>query len=357
METKILIVDDSLTDRFIINNMLSEFTVLQAEDGKEAMQIIDQNLDLDLIILDLNMPVMNGFQVLETLNSDSKYEKIRTIILTNFDEIDDEIRGLELGAVDYIRKPVSIKSLKIRIDIHLKLKGIQKKVEQDNVVLDAMVAAKTKELVITRDITIHALVGLLEVRNFESYNHTMRTQLMMNKLCRHLQTLKPYKNIMTEEYLMLLTTTTPLHDIGKVGIPDDILLKPGKLTTEEFEIMKRHVNFGVIALQNELTANEVTPDFIKTAIEIVQNHHERFDGKGYPQGISGKNIPLPGRLMAVIDVFDALISKRVYKEAFGYEESIQIIKDGSGTQFDPEIVQAFLEISEEIRQISAQYLQ
>jgi putative two-component system response regulator len=357
MVVKILIVDDSRTDRLIINNMLTEFLVLQAENGLEAMRIIDENLDIDLIILDLNMPIMNGFQVLETLRGDPKYEKMRVIILTNFDEIENEIRGLEMGAVDYIRKPVNMKSLRIRIDIHLKLKSIQKKIEQDNVLLDAMVAAKTKELVITRDITIHALVGLLEVRNFESFNHTMRTQLMMNRLCRHLQTKDQFRDIMTDYYVSMLTTTAPLHDIGKVGIPDQILLKPGKLTVEEFTIMKKHVDFGVIALQSELVPNEIVPDFIKTAIEIVQNHHERFDGLGYPRGIKGKDIPLPGRLMAIIDVFDALISRRVYKLAFGYEESLEIIKTANGTQFDPEIVQAFLEISEEIRQISKQYLQ
>lgn len=357
MNAKILIVDDSRTDRFIISTMLSEFLVLQAENGKEALKIIDENLDLDLIILDLNMPVMSGFQLLEILRDTPKYEKMRVIILTNFDEIENEIRGLELGAVDYIRKPVNMKSLRIRIDIHLKLRGIQKKIEQDNAYLDAMVAAKTRELVVTRDITIHALVGLLEVRNFESFNHTMRTQLMMDRLCRHLQAKEEFRDILSNHYIQIITTTTPLHDIGKVGIPDHILLKPGKLTTEEFTIMKKHVDYGVIALQNELVANQIVPDFIVTAIDIVQNHHERFDGKGYPRGIAGKAIPLPGRLMAVIDVFDALISKRVYKEAFGYEESLQIIKAGTGTQFDPDIVQAFLEISDEIRQISIQYLQ
>lgn len=357
MNSKILIVDDSKTDRLIISNMLTEFDVLEAENGLEAMKVIDQNLDLDLIILDLNMPVMDGFQVLQILRTNPIYTNMRVIILTNFDEIENEIRGLELGAVDYIRKPINMQSLRIRIDIHLRLRGIQKKVEEDNALLDAMVAAKTKELVVTRDITIHALVGLLEVRNIESFNHTMRTQLMMNRLCCHLREKPHFHDIMTEEYIQLLTTTTPLHDIGKVGIPDQILLKPAKLTSEEFTIMKKHVDFGVTALQSELTANEVVPDFIKTAIEIVQNHHERFDGLGYPRGIKGKDIPLPGRLMAIIDVFDALISRRVYKLAFGYEESIEIIKQAIGTQFDPEIAEAFLEISDEIRQISKQYLQ
>jgi len=357
VSAKILIVDDSATDRLIIGNMLKDFEVISAGNGKEALAIIDNNLDIDLIILDLNMPIMNGFEVLRVLRDEKKYEKLRVIILTNFDEIDNEIRGLELGAVDYIRKPVNIKSLRIRIDIHLKLKGIQKKVEQDNVVLDAMVAEKTRELALTRDITIHALVGLLEVRNFESFNHTMRTQLMMKMLCEYLQKTDKYKTIMTDSYINELTTTTPLHDIGKVGIPDAILLKPGKLTTDEFTIMKKHVDFGVLALESGLMSREIMPNFIKTAILIVQNHHEKFDGSGYPLGLSGENIPLPGRLMAIIDVFDALISKRVYKEAFGYEESINIIKSSIGTHFDPEIAQAFLSIIDQIYINTKQYLQ
>jgi putative two-component system response regulator len=264
---------------------------------------------------------------------------------------------LELGAVDYIRKPVNIQSLQIRIAIHLKLKYIQKKVEHDNFILDAMVATKTRELVATRDITIHALVGLLEVRNVESFNHTMRTQLMMMKLCKHLQRKEKYHEIMTDAYIRELVTTTPLHDIGKVGIPDAILLKPGKLTFDEFEIMKKHVDFGVNALQNELTDSENVPTFINSAIEIIKYHHEKFDGSGYPQGLIGDKIPLPGRLMAIIDVFDALISKRVYKDAFGYDESIQIIKSSIGSHFDPEIGEAFLEIIDEIKIITLEYMQ
>lgn len=357
MLPKILIVDDSKTDRLIIMNMLKEFNVFSAGNGKEALDFIEKDPDIDLIILDLNMPIMNGFELLEVLRSNKKYEKLRVIILTNFDEIDNEIKGLELGAVDYIRKPVNIQSLRIRIDIHLKLKGIQKKIEQDNVILDSLVAAKTVELALTRDVTIHALVGLLEVRNFESFNHTMRTQLMMQMLCHHLQTKDKYKDIMNDAYIKELAQTTPLHDIGKVGIPDAILLKPGKLTPEEFTIMKKHVEYGVIALKSGLKSKEAMPSFIHTAIEIVENHHEKFDGSGYPKGLKGTDIPLPGRLMAIIDVFDALISKRVYKEAFDYNESIDIIKAGIGKHFDPEIAQAFLSIIDKIHLMTQKYMQ
>jgi len=355
LKYKILIVDDSLTDRMIISNMLKEFDILTATNGAEAMETIDRNLDIDLIILDLNMPVMTGFAVLERLRSDVRYAGLRVIILTNFDEIENEIRGLELGAVDYIRKPVNIQSLRIRIDIHLKLKSMQKKVEADNVVLDSLVAERTRELVGTRDITIHALVGLLEVRNYESYNHTIRTQKMMHRLCEHLQTKPKFMEILTDAYVRELTTTTPLHDIGKVGIPDHILLKPGKLTPEEFEVIKKHVDYGVIALQNEVVGDALVPSFVKTAIDIIGGHHEKYDGTGYPKGLKGEQISLPGRLMAVIDVFDALISKRVYKEAFSYDTSVAIIREGAGTHFDPDVAFAFLEIVDDIRTIAEQY--
>lgn len=175
MDTKILIVDDSATDRAIIRSMLDDFDVTTACDGVEAMELIDRTSDLDLIILDLNMPNMNGFEVLNRLRFDARYSKIRTIILTNYDEVDNEIAGLRLGAVDYIRKPVNLESLRVRMDIHVKLKNIQKQIERDNEALDTLVLQKTRELLATRSITIHALVGLLEVRNVESCNHTLRT--------------------------------------------------------------------------------------------------------------------------------------------------------------------------------------
>lgn len=356
MNTKILVVDDSVTDRLIISTMLTDYETLTACDGLEAMELIAQNPDIDLVILDLNMPRMNGFEVLEAIHKNPEYQQIRTIILTNYDEIDNEVKGLELGAVDYIRKPLNIESLLIRINIHIKLKRVQKMIEEENERLDAMVLKKTREVAATRDITIQALLGLLEVRNVESSKHTIRTQLIMKVLCDHLRKKDKYKNILTEAYFQELVTTTPLHDIGKVGIPDNILLKPGKLTADEFTVMKKHVNYGVDALQNELYSGEDVPSFIKTAMEIVGTHHEKFDGTGYPMGLKGEEIPLPGRLMAIIDVYDALTSERVYKPAYDFDYSIDLIKSESGKHFDPDIVAGFLEIQECIIEISRKYL-
>ncbi|MBN7772360.1 HD-GYP domain-containing protein [Clostridium aminobutyricum] len=222
--------------------------------------------------------------------------------------------------------------------------------------LNIIVLKKTIELIATRDITIHALIGLLEVRDIESSNHTIRTQKMMETLCGHLRTKELYKQQLTRSYIDELVATTPLHDIGKVGIPDKILLKPAKLTADEFELMKKHVNYGVEALKNESYCEDDMPSFIKTAIEIVSAHHERYDGTGYPLGLSGEAIPLPGRLMAIIDVYDALMSKRVYKPAYEHKDTIEIIKSQIGRHFDPHIVNGFLEIEEKIYQIWCQYL-
>ncbi|OEF97172.1 HD domain-containing phosphohydrolase [Desulfuribacillus alkaliarsenatis] len=357
MVSKILIVDDSSTDRLIISGMLYDYDIVTACDGREAMQLIAKDPHIDLMILDLNMPIMNGFEVLNEIKRNPAYKEIRTIILTNSDEVDNEVKGLKLGAVDYIRKPLNIESLRIRIDIHLRLKDAQRKMEQDNERLDAMVAKKTRELVATRDITIHALVGLLEVRNVESSNHTIRTKKIMRVLCRHLQKKEAYRDILTDEYINELVTTTPLHDIGKVGIPDRILLKPDRLTDEEYTIMKKHVVYGVQALKDEIHDEKDIPSFIKTAIEIAGSHHEKFDGTGYPLGLSGESIPLPGRLMAIIDVYDALMSKRVYKPAYDSSRTIQYITEQSGKHFDPAIVQGFLEVKDEIIAISLEHIQ
>jgi putative two-component system response regulator len=358
MITKILVVDDSTTDLLIIKNMLNDFEVLIATNGRDALNIIDRNPDIHLAILDLNMPVMNGFDVLKTLKAaPDKYSHIRVIILTNLDEVESEIKGLELGAIDYIRKPINLRALRVRINIHNNLLKMQREVEATNLILDERVAKATKELVVTRDITIHALVGLIEARNFESYNHIMRTQQMMNHLCQHLSKKKEFNTILTPDYIYELVNTCPLHDIGKVAIPDSILLKPGRLTPEEYDKMKRHVEFGVLALKKELNLDENVPSFIKTALEIVGYHHEKFDGTGYPNGLKGLDIPLPGRLMAVIDVFDALINERVYKKAFTLEESVRIIKESIGTHFDPVIGLGFLEIIDEIAEINRRYTQ
>lgn len=350
MTEKILIVDDSKVDVIMIQSILSDYELKVAYDGMEALNILEQNPDIDLMILDLNMPNMNGFEVLEIMQRVPQYQKIITLILTNSDELENEIKGLGLGAVDYIRKPLNLESLRKRIEIHVKLKTVSNQLERNNASLEKIVQKRTEELILTRNITINALIGLLEARDIESSNHTKRTQLMIEALCRQLSEKPKFNHILTEQYAQEIVDTAPLHDIGKVGIPDNILLKPGRLDEEEYKIMQQHVNFGTDALKYEVQDIEV-PDFIKTAIACIGGHHEKYDGSGYPLGLKGEAIPLPGRLMAIADVYDAIISKRVYKEAFRHEVALEYIQEQKGVHFDPEIVEAFLEIEDQIQQI------
>jgi len=349
MGIKILVVDDSRTDMAIVKNILSDYDLLYAHDGKEAMSIIKKDPYVDLLILDLNMPKMDGFEVLEAIQRDANYKKLTIIILTNYEDIENEIRGLDLGATDYIRKPINIGSLRKRIEVHTNLINARKELEET-------IRNRTKELVLTRDMTIHALVGLLEVRNIESSNHAKRTQWMIKALCEHMRYRDKYIYILTDSFIEELFSTAPLHDIGKVGIPDCILLKPDKLTNAEFEIMKRHTTYGVNALKYESDAS-TTISFIDAAIEIIGTHHEKFDGSGYPNGLKGEAIPLSGRIMAIVDVYDALVNKRIYKSAFNHEDALKIIAKEKGKHFDPDIVDAFLDIEKTIKDIACKYFQ
>jgi len=356
MNTTILIVDDSKTDMMLIKNMLFDYNLLLACDGLEALGIIDTNHNIDLMILDLNMPRMNGFDVLEAMQKGPVAKRIPTMILTNYDEIENEVKGLNMGAVDYIRKPLNMQSVRKRVEIHMNLRRALKSIEEHNQLLEEKVYARTRELIMTRDITIHALLGLLEVRNLESSNHTVRTQWMMKILCEHLKSKARYANLLKEEYITELVQTAPLHDIGKVGVPDNILLKPGAFNPEEYELMKKHTTYGVEALSVGPKLGR-TAGFIHTAIEIVATHHEKYDGTGYPSGVKGEDIPLSGRLMAIIDVYDALTNKRVYKDACSHEEALGIMRQERNKHFDPELLDAFFEIESDIRQIAGKYIQ
>ena len=353
MNAKILIVDDSATDRLIISNILKDCELFTACDGLEAMAILMKQ-EIDLIILDLNMPRMNGFQVLEELKHSMILSAIPVIILTNYDETENEIKGLSLGALDYVRKPLNLESLRKRIEIHISIKNTQKMIKKRKDDLEKIVLERTKELILTRDITIHALTNLLEVRNLESSNHCKRMQMMVRAFCQHLSKKPEFEKILTEEYLDELYKTSPLHDIGKVGIPDCILLKPGRLNEEEFEIMKKHTTYGMEALNYDAGIIDI-PSFIKRAIEVAATYHEWYNGGGYPSGLQGKDIPLSGRIVAIIDVYDALTSKRVYKPAISHEKAMEIIKGESGTHFDAELVGYFMEIEEEIIHISKDF--
>lgn len=354
MASRLLVVDDSKTDMALICSFLSDYDPIRAWDGREAMTLLETRPDVDLMILDLNMPVMNGFEVLEALRPMPESSKPAVLILTNHDETENEIRGLDLGAVDYIRKPLNFSSLRKRIEVHLSLRRARRRIEQSNEVLEQTVRQRTHEIEETRAVTIHALLGLLEVRNIESSNHAQRTQWIIRALAEKLREHPDYQPILTDAYIQDLFDTAPLHDIGKVGIPDHILLKPGPLAYEEYEVMKQHVRHGVDALTRSLGDREPAA-FLRIAIDLVASHHEWFDGSGYPAGLSGVEIPLCGRLMAVVDVYDAMTGKRVYKPAMSHEEVIRLMQRSRGHQFDPIIIDAFLSIEQQVREIAHRF--
>lgn len=343
----ILAIDDSLTDLTMIQQFLPNHQVLVAGDGEQGLQMLDRHPETDLVLLDLSMPKMNGFEFLDQCKL--LRLEIPVIILTNSEEVDKEIQGLGKGAVDYIRKPLNFRSLQKRIDVQLRLEYATRQIKAHNRQLEELVEKRTMEIRKINGITINALVRLLEVRNIESSNHSRRTQVMMELLCRQLQSEPDVRYHLSDKYIQELIATTPLHDIGKVGIPDSILLKPGRLDPHEISIMREHVDKGVEALDYSIDSEDAKISFIETARELIASHHEWFDGSGYPSGIKAEAIPLSGRLMAVIDVYDALTSKRVYKDALNHEQALCVMQDEAQRHFDPVVFRNFLVIAQEVQ--------
>ncbi len=356
MEIKILIVDDSKADIGIIKDGLSDYDLVFVNDGVEALDAIKNNPNTGIVILDLNISRMDAFDVLKMIKENPEYSGISVLILTNENEMEKEIKGLDIGAMDYIRRPLNVISLRRRVEVHLLLKNAQKLMDKLDIVHEVEDTDKTQEIIQKRDTAINSLIGLLELRNIESSTRRRETQWIMKMLCDHLKTKNEYKNILDDEYVNYLIKTSPIHDIGKVGIPLSILLKPGKLDPNEFEIMKKHTHYRADALMQDLDTDNDNP-FIRTAIEIIGTHHEKYDGTGYPKGLKGEEIPISGRLMAIIDVYAAITNKRVYKPIFSHEKALEIIKMESGKSFDPFLVNAFLEIEHDIEQMKNNFEQ
>ncbi|MBF0389143.1 MAG: response regulator [Desulfamplus sp.] len=346
-KSKILVVDDNEFNIQLIASILQEQYFLSvAMNGKDALKIVEKDKP-DIILLDVMMPEMDGYEVCRRLKSDDKTKDIPVIFLTALSEEGDEMKGLDLGAVDYVVKPVNPKLVEKRIHNHLALKY-----HRDN--LELIVAERTRMLNLTQDVTIESLGNLAEYRDQETGGHIKRTKNYVKSLSINLKDNDRFKATLTDDYIELLTKSAPLHDIGKVGVPDSILLKPGRLTDEEFEEMKKHTIYGrdIIAASEKSLGEE---SFLNLAREIAYTHHEKWDGSGYPEGIKGDAISLSGRIMAIADVYDALISKRVYKAPFPHQKAVEIIAKGKGNHFDPDIAQIFIEHEEEFRLIALKY--
>ena len=277
------------------------------------------------------------------------------IFLTAKVQVEDEEFGLRLGAVDYITKPISPPIVLARVETHLTLKRARQFLQDRNAYLEAEVWRRSREVMAIQEVTIMAMASLAETRDNATGNHIRRTQHYVRVLAQHLRHHPRFAAALNDETIELLFKSAPLHDIGKVGIPDRILLKPGRLTPNEFEIMKTHAALGRDAIAAAERYLDTPDSFLRFAREIAYSHQEKWDGSGYPEGLWGEQIPLSARLMAVADVYDALISRRIYKPALPHEQAVAMIREGRDQHFDPDIVDAFLECAEQFRTIAARF--
>ncbi|MBU1775775.1 MAG: HD domain-containing protein, partial [Gammaproteobacteria bacterium] len=280
---------------------------------------------------------------------------IPVIFVTGLDSTEDEEKGFALGAVDYIAKPYRAPIVLARVRTQLELKRARDLLRDQNSYLEAEVMRRMQDTLLVQDLTINALAELAETRDNETGNHIRRTQEYVNILVQRLQLHPSFAGYLTNKAVDLMIKSAPLHDIGKVGIPDNILLKPGKLTEEEWGIMKTHSMLGVTSIERALRNADRRLDFLDMAMQIAHYHHEKWDGSGYPEGLKGDAIPIPARLMALADVFDALITHRVYKPPMPYEEAKKIIVAERGRHFDPDVVDAFLRGFDEFVTIAEKY--
>lgn len=346
-QKKIVLVDDNISNLTIGKNALIEtYNVYTVPSGKKLMLLLEKILP-DLILLDVEMPEMSGYEAIRELKANSRTSKIPVIFLTGHTDMKNELEGLSLGAVDYITKPFSPPLLLKRIEIHLLVTEQKKKLEQQqeelkrfNDNLMDMVKNKTKTILELQNATLHAIADLVECRDGITGGHITRTQAYLKILIDAMLDNHVYVDQVKKWDIPLFIQSAQLHDVGKISISDTILLKPGKLTQEEFEQMKLHTLIGADII-NKIGTSTTEKLFLSYALVLAKTHHERWDGKGYPEGLAKEEIPLEGRIMAIADVYDALISKRPYKEAISHETALEIIVEGKGTQFDPLLVELF----------------
>ncbi|MFB0825835.1 HD-GYP domain-containing protein [Chromobacterium violaceum] len=352
----VLLVDDSPESLTQMYGLLkADYRTLIANGGERALQIVEGDALPDLVLLDVMMPGLGGLEVCRRLKADPRTESIPVIFLTAMSELEDEQAGFDAGAADYIVKPVSPPIMMARVRTHLRAKAVADFLEDKAAFLQTEVERRTREVQVIQDVTIMALASLAETRDHETGNHLRRTQNYVRALALELRNHPNYRPQLSDETVQLLYKSAPLHDIGKVGIPDHILLKPGPLTPEEFEVMKTHTVLGRDTIASAERMLDAPSSFLRLAREIAYCHQEKWDGSGYPQGLAGEAIPLSARLMAVADVYDALISRRVYKPPFSHEKAVGIIRDDSGRHFDPAVVKAFLQVAEQFREIARLY--
>ncbi len=354
----VLIVDDSEMNRDLLSRRLSKMDLDLTEvcNGEEALQALKEH-SFDLVLLDIMMPVMDGYETLEYMQNNQDTQRIPVIMITALDDIDSAVKCIDMGAVDYLTKPFNPVLLKSRVTACLERKRLSDQEENrllqtelSNEYLSEQVREKVREISKSQLAAIFAMSKLAESRDPETGEHLERMREYCKILSEQLSRMPKFRSIIDREFVDNIYAASPLHDIGKVGVDDRVLLKPGKLNAEEWTQMKLHPVIGAETLR-EVDRQHPGNSFIKTGIAIAESHHEKWDGSGYPHGKAGEDIPLVARVLALGDVYDALTSKRCYKEAFSHEKSVSIILEGDGNHFDPDIVLAFRETEMEFMSI------
>lgn len=352
----ILVVDDTPDNLSLMAGLLKDhYRVVLANHGERALKLARAEDAPDLILLDIMMPGLSGYDVCKILKDDPATQHIPIIFLTAMTAAEEEKKGLEMGAVDFITKPVNPPIMLARVSTQLQVKVAADFLRDKNDYLETEVQRRGRELAAIQDVTILAMASLAETRDNDTGNHIRRTQYYMRLLSNQLRTHPRFFRFLDERTIDILFKSAPLHDIGKVGIPDRILLKPGRFEPHEFEIMKTHCKLGRDAIQHAEDQLGLEVEFLHYAKEIAYSHQEKWDGSGYPEGLAGDAIPISARLMAVADVYDALISRRVYKESMPHEKAVAIIAEGRGQHFDPDIVDAFLALTEAFRAVALEF--
>ncbi|MCL2035067.1 MAG: response regulator [Oscillospiraceae bacterium] len=350
----IFIVDDDATNLALGRDTLGDYyDILTLNSGARLLRVLEKTIP-DLILLDVEMPEMNGYEVMRHIKSKPETSNVPVIFLTAKRDGASELEGLSLGAIDYISKPFSPPLLHKRIEIHLLVESQKQELVDFNNNLQSMVEAQTKTVIELQNAVLSTMADLVERRDDITGGHIERTQAYLKVMLAALKDASIYKEEIDSWDVNLVLQSAQLHDVGKIAIKDSILQKTEKLTEEEFEQIKEHPTFGgkIIDKIKESTTQQSFLDYAKV---LAESHHEKWDGSGYPKGLKGEDIPLLGRLMAVADVYDALISERQYKKALSHKEAVGIMLDGKGKHFDPVLIDLFLGISDQFDEIATQF--
>jgi len=351
---KIMLVDDNKANLTMGKSILGEYYDVFALPSADKLFEFLKHVIPDLILLDIDMPGMNGYEAITLLKADKQYADIPVIFVTAKSSESNEYEGLGLGAIDYVAKPFAPALLLKRIENHLLIQKQKKSLQDLNDNLIKMVKEKTHQLYDLQNAIISNMSELVEFRDVITGRHISRTQKYLKKLAEQLMEDGVYSDELLVWDMDVILLSSQLHDVGKITISDNILNKAGKLTEEELEIMKTHTQKGVEVIEKMEHSTDIT-GFLECAKLFAGTHHEKWNGSGYPNGLSGYNIPLEGRIMAIADVYDALISTRPYKKSFTSDESAKIINDGSGTHFDPALIDTFNKVKDDFAEIAVEY--